>query len=61
MMTNRCAALGRLSAAAIATAFLWVGAAGAQEDMPINTGYFGNVAILGYDTVAYFSEGRAVK
>jgi YHS domain-containing protein len=24
-----------------------------------NTGYFGNVAIEGYDTVAYFTEGEA--
>lgn len=27
----------------------------------INTGYFGNVAIKGYDPVAYFTEQRAVK
>ena len=27
----------------------------------INTGYFGNVAIKGYDPVAYFTEDRAVK
>lgn len=27
----------------------------------VNTGYFGNVAIKGYDPVAYFEEGRAVK
>jgi YHS domain-containing protein len=27
----------------------------------VNTGYFGNVAIEGYDTVAYFTEKRAVK
>lgn len=27
----------------------------------VNTGYFGGVAISGYDTVAYFTEGRAVK
>lgn len=26
----------------------------------INTGYFGNVAIKGYDPVAYFTEGKAV-
>jgi YHS domain-containing protein len=26
-----------------------------------NTGYFGNVAIEGYDTVAYFTEGKAHK
>jgi hypothetical protein len=28
---------------------------------PVNTGYFGSVAIMGYDPVAYFTEGKAVK
>ena len=28
---------------------------------PVNTGPFGGVAIKGYDTVAYFTEGRAMK
>lgn len=28
---------------------------------PINTGLFGGVAIKGYDTVAYFTEGQAMK
>jgi hypothetical protein len=28
---------------------------------PVNTGYFGAVAILGYDTVAYFVDSRAVE
>jgi YHS domain-containing protein len=27
----------------------------------INTGYFDNVAIEGYDTVAYFTDGKATK
>jgi len=27
----------------------------------VNTGYFGNVAIEGYDTVAYFTEQKPVK
>jgi hypothetical protein len=27
----------------------------------VNTGYFGNVAIEGYDTVAYFTDGKATK
>lgn len=27
----------------------------------VNTGYFGDVAIKGYDTVAYFTENRAVQ
>lgn len=34
------------------------GLAGADE---YNTGYFGNVAIKGYDPVAYFTEQNAVK
>ncbi len=33
-------------------------AANAQN---VNTGYFGGVAINGYDTVAYFTEAKAVK
>jgi hypothetical protein len=32
----------------------------AAEDV-VNTGYFGDVAIKGYDTVAYFTEHKAVK
>jgi hypothetical protein len=27
----------------------------------VNTGYFGNVAIEGYDTVAYFTDNKAIK
>lgn len=27
----------------------------------VNTGYFGNVAVKGYDTVAYFTDHKAVK
>jgi hypothetical protein len=27
----------------------------------VNTGYFGGVAIMGYDTVAYFTDSKAVK
>jgi hypothetical protein len=30
-------------------------------DESINTGYFGGVAIMGYDPVAYFTDDRAVK
>lgn len=33
----------------------------AGADEPINTGLFGGVAIKGYDTVAYFTEGKAMK
>jgi YHS domain-containing protein len=33
----------------------------AFADDSVNTGYFGGVAIMGYDTVAYFTEGKATK
>jgi YHS domain-containing protein len=33
----------------------------ALADDSVNTGYFGGVAIMGYDTVAYFTDGKAVK
>ncbi|OHV81296.1 YHS domain-containing (seleno)protein [Ensifer sp. LCM 4579] len=38
-----------------------VGGPWALADDSVNTGYFGGVAIMGYDTVAYFTEGRARK
>ena len=37
------------------------GAVSASADDSVNTGYFGGVAIMGYDTVAYFTENRPVK
>jgi YHS domain-containing protein len=40
---------------------LMVGCGPAVAEEPVNTGYFGGVAIMGYDPVAYFTEGRAVK
>jgi YHS domain-containing protein len=33
----------------------------AYAEGEVNSGYFGNVAVKGYDVVAYFSEGRAVR
>jgi YHS domain-containing protein len=33
----------------------------ASADDSVNTGYFGGVAIMGYDPVAYFTDNRAVK
>jgi YHS domain-containing protein len=33
----------------------------AAADGSVNTGYFGGVALKGYDPVAYFTESRAVK
>lgn len=35
--------------------------ASASAGSSINTGYFGGVAIEGYDTVAYFTDGQATK
>jgi len=34
---------------------------GVQADDKYRTTYFGNLAVEGYDTVAYFTEGKAVK
>lgn len=36
-------------------------AGAAFADEPVNTGPFGDVAIKGYDTVAYFKENRAIR
>lgn len=47
------------AAALFAVAATWAGSAFADDT--VNTGYFGGVAIMGYDTVAYFTEGKAVK
>ncbi len=38
---------------------VWSGSA--EAGGRVNTGYFGGVAIVGYDPVAYFTEARAVK
>ena len=51
--------LTRTGFAALLALSLQAGAASAGE--PVNTGLFGGVAIKGYDTVAYFTEGRAMK
>jgi hypothetical protein len=48
-----------LAAMALATALLTTGPAHAGG--AVNTGYFGGVAIMGYDPVAYFTEGRPMK
>jgi len=42
-------------------AFTFVGASSAQAADPVYTGTFSNKAISGYDTVAYFTDGKAVK
>ena len=49
--------------AALAAGFLalaWLAQPAAAEEF-VNTGYFGDVAIKGYDTVAYFTEGEAME
>ena len=35
--------------------------ASATAGSSVNTGFFGGVAIMGYDTVAYFTDGKATK
>src|SRR6187397_1484607 len=49
-----------VSAVAFAAAVI-AGTGSAFADDTVNTGYFGGVAIMGYDTVAYFTDGKAVK
>jgi YHS domain-containing protein len=54
----------RLRAPALAGGLLLMalaGAVGTSAAGEVNTGYFGDVAIRGYDTVAYFTQGQAVK
>ena len=50
-----------LSLAALAVIALSVQVGPALADTSVNTGYFGGVAIMGYDPVAYFTDNRAVK
>ena len=50
-----------LGAAAIVAVAAAAGMGSALADDSVNTGYFGGVAIMGYDTVAYFTDGKAVK
>jgi YHS domain-containing protein len=48
--------------AALSFAILTILSAGAAwAGSPVNTGYFEKVAIMGYDPVAYFTDGRATK
>ncbi|MGO7976057.1 hypothetical protein ACC705_34420, partial [Rhizobium ruizarguesonis] len=51
----------RLGVAVGATVMLlsFLQPAGAEEF--VNTGYFGDIAIRGYDPVAYFTENQAVE
>ena len=49
-----------VSATAFAVATIVVSGSAFANDA-VNTGYFGGVAIMGYDPVAYFTDGKAVK
>ena len=48
-------------AVAVVAVVLGAGSGSATAGSRVNTGYFGGVAIMGYDPVAYFTEGRPVK
>lgn len=50
-----------LRASAVAPLALLAWSTAASAGTSINTGYFGGVAIDGYDPVAYFTEGRPLK
>ena len=47
--------------AAVCFAALMLGQSPALADNTVNTGYFGGVAIMGYDPVAYFTDNRPVQ
>lgn len=60
MTENRSRRFDSLLCAGVAAASLLLfGTGGSHAGDGVNTGYFGNVAILGYDPVAYFTDGRA--
>jgi YHS domain-containing protein len=51
-----------LASATLVCAAVMAGSApGLAAGEPVNTGYFGGVAIMGYDAVAYFTEGRPMR
>jgi YHS domain-containing protein len=53
---------GKWALGAVFAITLMVGGRGqAVAEEPVNTGYFGGVAIMGYDPVAYFTDGRPMK
>ena len=63
MTTNvfRRVSLRRILAPVVLVTALAAVATPASADGEINTGYFGRVAIKGYDPVAYFTEAQAVQ
>jgi YHS domain-containing protein len=62
MTTHRSRTLGSLLCTGVTAALLLLFGTGASYAVEgVNTGYFGNAAIQGYDPVAYFTDGRATK
>lgn len=61
-MFNFISNVGRTSLLIASLTLLASGAAQAKNWTPgdVNTGYFGNVAIKGYDPVAYFTVGKPI-
>jgi hypothetical protein len=58
MTANGSRAIRSFLLAGMTAACVLVGAGASHAVEGVNTGYFGNVAILGYDPVAYFTDGR---
>ena len=59
-VNNKCRARVLAVAVVTGTAFA-AGVTPVLADGSVNTGYFDGIAIKGYDTVAYFTENRAMK
>ncbi len=58
---GRCARKWLAAATLVLLATLAGQVSSARAGSEVNTGYFGNVAIMGYDPVAYFTMNDAVK
>lgn len=50
-----------ITAAALALTALFAAAPAHADEPPVHTAMFSNVAVGGYDPVAYFTDGRAVR
>ena len=57
---HRYSSLGIVTSSVVLATLLTLGGAATAGGV-VNTGPFGGVAIMGYDTVAYFTEGRPMK
>jgi YHS domain-containing protein len=61
MVRGRSRRLSLMAAASLVCVAGFIRTVPAGAETVVNTGHFGDVAIMGYDTVAYFTEGRATK